>query len=65
MKVCFFQCVVSNFYQGDHKLIVHVRSGTSIYCLILYDLGILQVLLGVQSLEKLEYFSILFLCLYF
>ena len=56
--------MVSNFYHEDHKLIVHVRHGTGIYRLILFDLDIFQVLLGVQSLKKLENLPIFGFCLY-
>ena len=45
-------------------LIVHVCRGTGIYRLILNDLGILQVPLNVQSLEKLENVQIFRLSLY-
>ena len=54
--------MVSKFYHGYHKLIVHVRRGTGFYRLILYDLGIFQVLLDVQSLEKLKKLPILSFC---
>ena len=56
--------MVSDFYHGDHKVIVHVRRGTGFYHLILYDLGIFQVPLGVQSLKKIENLPIFSLCLY-
>ena len=44
----------SKFYHEDRKLIFHVRRGMEICRLVLYDLGIFQVRLDVQSLEKLE-----------
>ena len=46
--------MVSNFYYGDHKSIVDVHRGTGICHLFFYDLGIFQVQLDLQSLEKLE-----------
>ena len=61
----FFPMCGMNFYDKDHKLIVHVRPGTGVYRLILNDLGTFKVLLGVQSLEKLENCLTIFgLCLY-
>ena len=63
-KGCLFRCVTFNFYRVGHTLIVRVRRGTDIYCLILYDIGIFHVLLDVQSLEKLENLTIFDLCLY-
>ena len=44
--------VVSNFNHGDHKLVVFVRRGMGICHLVLYDLGIFQGPLDVQSLEN-------------
>ena len=46
--------MVSIFYHRDHEIILQVRRGTGIYLLILYGLGIFQVLLDAQSLKKLE-----------
>ena len=46
--------MVSNFYHGDRKLTLHVRRGREICRVVLYDLGIFQVRLDVQSLEKLR-----------
>ena len=69
--LCFYvsfairSCVYSNVYNGDHKLIVHVRRGTGVCCLVLYGRGIFQVLLGAQSLEnfKIYQFSVCaFIC---
>ena len=56
--------MVSIFYLGDHKVIVHVRRGMGICHLVLYDLGIFQVPLDVQSLEKLENLPIFGSCLF-
>ena len=56
--------MVSIFYLGDHKLIVHVRHGMGICHLVLYDLGIFQVPLDVQSLEKLENLPIFGSCFF-
>ena len=53
-----------NFYHEDHKLIVHVRHGMGICFPILYDLGIFQTPLDVQSQEKLENLPIFGLCVY-
>ena len=52
MRECSFQCVVSNFYHGDRKLIFHVLREMEICYLISYDLGIFQVQLDVLSLKK-------------
>ena len=62
---CVFipMCAIQ-FFRGYHKLIVRVRRDTSFYCLILFDLGIFQVLLYVQKLEKLENLPIFGFCLY-
>ena len=56
--------MVSIFYHGDHKLFVHVRRGMCLCHLILYHLGIFQVPLDVQTLEKLENLPIFGLCFY-
>ena len=58
-----FRCVVCNFLNRDRKLFFHVRLGKEICRLVSYDLGIFQVRLAVQSLEKLESLPIFCLCL--
>ena len=63
MRDCLLRCVVSSFYDGDRKLILHVRRGMEICRLVLYDLGFFHVRLDVQSLEKLESLPIFCLCL--
>ena len=59
--ICFTirTCLYSNvwypiFCHADRKLILCVLRGSKIFHLVLYDLGIIQVLLDVQILEKLE-----------
>ena len=49
-----YQCVVSNVYRVGHRLIVRVRRYTGIFRLVLYVLGVFQVVIDVQSLKKLE-----------
>ena len=49
-----YQCVVSNVYRVSHRLIVRVRRYTGIFRLVLYVLGVFQVVIDVQSLKKLE-----------
>ena len=56
----FFQCVVSNFYHGDHNLTVHVRRGTGISHLFYMTL----VSLKFRLMSKLENLPIFGLCLY-
>ena len=50
----FIPCVVSNVYRVGHRLIVRVRRYTGIFRLVLYVLGVFQVVIDVQSLKKLE-----------
>ena len=64
MRGCLFQCVVSNFYHGDRKLIFHVLREMEIFYLVLYDVGIFQVQLDVLSLEKLESLIVFCFCFY-
>ena len=47
---CLFQCVVSNFYHEDHKLIFRARHCMGNYRLICCGLGFFQVLLDVRNL---------------
>ena len=54
LTVYLHQCVVSNFYRANHRFNVRIRRDTGIYCLLVNDLGGVQVVLGVQSLERLE-----------
>ena len=49
-----YQCVVSNVYRVGHRLIIRVRRYTGIFRLVLYVLGVFQVVIDVQSLKKLE-----------
>ena len=62
-----YQCVVSNVYRVGHRLIVRVRHYTGIFCLILYVLGVFQVVIDVQSLKKLseKLTNFLWECLFF
>ena len=64
LRACLFQCMVSNFYHGDRKLIFHVLREMAICYLVLYDLGIFQVQLDVLSLEKLEKLRKFCFCFY-
>ena len=41
------------FYHVNHRLNIRVRHDTKIYRLVVYELGDVQVVLDVQSLEKL------------
>ena len=56
-----YQYVVSSVYRVCHKLIFRVRRRCmGIFCLILYVLDIVQVLLDVQNRQnwKIYYFSV-------
>ena len=55
-----FQCVVSSAYRVCHKLILGVSRCMGIFHLVLYVLGIFQVLLDVQNRQRLE--NILVFC---
>ena len=64
-RCVLFQCVASNFYHENHKLIVHVRCGAVVHCLILYDLGIFQVCLECKVWKNLKPYQFLegaFIC---
>ena len=60
-----YQCVVSNVYHVGHRLIVRVRRYTGIFRLVLYVLGVFQVVIDVQSLKKLENLLTFFGSFYF
>ena len=49
-----FQCGVSSFYHVTHRINVRVCLDTEIDRLAVYDLGGVQAVLGVQSLERLK-----------
>ena len=63
-----FQCVVSSCYHVCHMLNVHVHHEKGIHRIVGDDLGDAQVVLDVQSLEKLENLLIhnfVFICSFF
>ena len=60
-----YQCVVSNVYRVCHRLIVRVRRYMGICHLVLYVLGVFQVVIDVQSLKKLESILTFFRSFYF
>ena len=53
-KDYLFQCMVSNVYHGDHRLIFRMLHEGEILYLVVYDLGVFQFRLDVLSLEKLK-----------
>ena len=65
LKDCFFQCVVSIVYRGDHMLIFRVLHEKEIFVSNRIWPWVFQVRLGVLSLEKLENLQVFCLCLYF
>ena len=58
------QCVFFSVYCVNHRLSVRVRRDAGVYHLAVYDLGGFQIVLGVQSLERLENLKISHLCFY-
>ena len=49
-----FHCELSSFYRLSHNLNVHVYHDNENYHLVGYDIGVVQIVLDVRSLEKLE-----------
>ena len=49
-----FQCVVSIFYRGSRRLSDPLRRDRRSYRLVVYEIDAVQVVIDVQSLERLE-----------
>ena len=49
-----FHCELSSFYRSSHNLNVQVYHDNENYHLVGYDIGVVQIVLDVRSLEKLE-----------
>ena len=65
LKGYLTQCVVSNVFRVYHKLKVRVPHYMCNFCLVLYVIDIVQVLLDVQSRQRLGNLLIFCLSVYF